>query len=226
MSELIAIVGGSGEGKSTSIETLDPQKTYIINVAGKPLPFKGWKGNYIKDNPKDKSGNYIDSTNSTEISHVLTYIDTQRPEINVIVIDDAQYCMATEAMNRALEKGYDKWTEMAKHLWDIINTARTLHRDIKVVFCFHDEVVSENYAPKRKIKTLGAMIDKTITLEGLFTVVLFTHVSTDPKTKVNLYQFCTQTQGGTTAKSPKGMFDLLIPNDLAYVCQKIDEYYS
>lgn len=226
MSELIAIVGGSGEGKSTSIETLNPNETYIINVAGKPLPFKGWKTKYVKDNPTDKNGNYVDSTSSAEICNILTYIDKKRTEIKVIVIDDAQYCMATEAMNRALEKGYDKWTEMAKHMWDIVNTARTSQRDIKVIFCFHDEVVNENYVPKRKIKTLGAMIDKTITLEGLFTVVLFTHVSLDPKTKVNTYQFCTQTQGGTTAKSPKGMFDLFIPNDLAYVCKQIDEYYS
>ena len=32
MAELCAIVGNSGTGKSTSITTLDPKSTFIINV--------------------------------------------------------------------------------------------------------------------------------------------------------------------------------------------------
>ena len=37
----------------------------------------------------------------------------------------------------------------------------------------------------------------------------------------------TQTDGTTTAKSPAGMFDdSLIPNDLGYVKQKMEEYYN
>ena len=47
MAELCAIVGNSGTGKSTSIRTLDPKSTFIINVARKPLPFRGAKKNYI-----------------------------------------------------------------------------------------------------------------------------------------------------------------------------------
>lgn len=46
MSNLIALVGTSGSGKSTSIRNLNPKETFIINVASKPLPFKGWKTNY------------------------------------------------------------------------------------------------------------------------------------------------------------------------------------
>lgn len=41
MANLIAIVGGSGSGKSTSARTLNPKETFVINVAAKPLPFKG-----------------------------------------------------------------------------------------------------------------------------------------------------------------------------------------
>ena len=45
MAELGAIVGESGSGKSTSLRNLDPTKTFIINVANKPLPIKGYKKN-------------------------------------------------------------------------------------------------------------------------------------------------------------------------------------
>ena len=40
-SKLIGIVGETGTGKSTSIKHLNPEETYIINVAKKELPFKG-----------------------------------------------------------------------------------------------------------------------------------------------------------------------------------------
>ena len=43
MAHGILIIAESGAGKSTSIENLDPAETFIINVANKPLPFKGWR---------------------------------------------------------------------------------------------------------------------------------------------------------------------------------------
>jgi predicted kinase len=46
MANLIALVGASGSGKSSSIRTLNPEETFIINVASKPLPFKGWRSKY------------------------------------------------------------------------------------------------------------------------------------------------------------------------------------
>ena len=38
-SKLIGIVGETSTGKSTSIKHLNPDETYIINVAKKELPF-------------------------------------------------------------------------------------------------------------------------------------------------------------------------------------------
>ena len=46
MAQGVLIIAESGAGKSTAIETLDPKETFIINVANKPLPFKGWKSRY------------------------------------------------------------------------------------------------------------------------------------------------------------------------------------
>jgi predicted kinase len=225
MSDLIAVVGPSGEGKSTSIEHLDPKTTFIVNTIGKPLPFKGWRSIYTKADPANNTGNYVEADKSAEIVKIFNYVNTKRPEIKQLVLDDGQFTMAYDAMSRSTEKGYEKWSDLARHIWDIMNCARTLRSDLKVFFLWHDETVAKE--SRRKMKTLGAMIDNTITLEGLFTVVLFTKVTTDQKTKENVYQFVTQTEDGSTAKSPKGMFEeRYIPNDLAYVCKKIDEYYN
>ena len=63
-----------------------------------------------------------------------------------------------------------------------------------------------------------------ITVEGLFTYVLFTSLVKDNDGNIQ-YKFMTQTDGTTTAKSPMGCFDsLYIDNDLQYVITKIDEY--
>lgn len=68
------------------------------------------------------------------------------------------------------------------------------------------------------------MLDSVITLEGLFTYVLFTTIEKDEENKPR-YMFKTNSDGTCTAKSPMGLFDeLLIDNDLNMVIQRIKEY--
>ena len=98
MADLIGVVGNAGSGKSTSMRNLDPKTTFIINVAGKPLPFKGWKKNYVPltQDPTTKafSGNLYNTSDVKMILQILKMINKQRPEIKVVVIEDAQYIMA------------------------------------------------------------------------------------------------------------------------------------
>lgn len=222
MSEIIAIVGQTGTGKSTSVETLNPKETVIIGVINKPLPFRGWKKNY-----SEEEKNYKVTHESAEIVKTLKYVSDSRPEVKQIIIDDFQYLMSTEFMNRANDQGWQKFTDIAKHTWDVINTAKSLRDDLKVIFLTHDEFILENYEPKRKIKTIGKLLDDKVTLEGLFTIVLFTDVQKNKESNSLDYRFITQNDGSTTCKSPKGMFEeMTIPNDLSYVLRKVDEYYE
>ena len=222
MSEIIAIVGQTGTGKSTSVETLNPKETVIIGVINKPLPFRGWKKNY-----SEEEKNYKVTHESAQIVKTLKYVSDSRPEVKQIIIDDFQYLMSTEFMNRANDQGWQKFTDIAKHTWDVINTAKSLRDDLKVIFLTHDEFILENYEPKRKIKTIGKLLDDKVTLEGLFTIVLFTDVQKNKESNSLDYRFITQNDGSTTCKSPKGMFEeMTIPNDLSYVLRKVDEYYE
>lgn len=98
MAELIAVVGNSGSGKSTSLRNLDPNTTFIINVAGKPLPIRGFKKNYkpLTQDPTTKNfeGNLYNTSDVTKIAQILKIIDVKRPEIKTVIIEDAQYIMA------------------------------------------------------------------------------------------------------------------------------------
>lgn len=228
MADLIGVVGNTGSGKSTSLRNLNPDTTFIINVAGKALPFKGWKKNYrpLTQDPVSKkfSGNLYNSADVSKILQVLKMIDKQRPEIKVIAIEDSQYLMAFEAMERSSEKSYEKFTQMASNFYSILKESMGMRANLKVCFLAHAENTGDNLNPSYKIKTLGKMIDNMITVEGLFTYVLFTILSTDVEGNI-VHKFVTQSDGTTTAKTPMGCFDsMLIDNDLQYVVEKIDEY--
>lgn len=68
------------------------------------------------------------------------------------------------------------------------------------------------------------MLDSVITLEGLFTYVLFTKVVQNEDNKAE-YKFVTNSDGTCTAKTPMGLFgDILIDNDLDLVIKRINEY--
>ena len=225
MANLIALVGNSGSGKSTSITTLNPTETFIINVASKPLPFKGWKAKYTVWNKDNPNGNFINTSDVERISKILDYIEAKRPEIKNIILDDSQYLMAFEAMDRAKEKGFEKFTDIAQKFYSILKASISMRDDLNIIVSCHSENIGDGLNPIYKIKTIGKMIDNVITIEGLFTYVLFTHIESDNGT--NSYHFITQSDGTTTAKTPLDCFDsILIPNDLQYVINKIEEFNS
>ena len=68
------------------------------------------------------------------------------------------------------------------------------------------------------------MLDNMITLEGLFTYVLFTDLVKNVDGEIE-HKFITQSDGTTTAKTPMGCFeDFYIDNDLQFVIEQIDKY--
>jgi len=225
MAQSTLIIAESGSGKSTSIRNLNPEETFIINIANKPLPFKGWKSKYKqigKDNP---NGNLTSTASSVGIVKALKHVNDKMPHIKNIVIDDWQYMSSFEYFDRANEKGYDKFTQIASNLAQVAKMPKDLRDDLYIFFLTHSEDSTDiNGHRKVKAKTIGKMIDNALTLEGLFSIVLFGKAIKQEDGSLE-YVFETQTNGENTCKSPMGMFEeSFIENDLQYVKDCIIEY--
>ena len=224
----LCIYGESGTGKSTSLRNLDPKTTFIISTTGKPLPFRAWKKKYIPFNidkdTKELSGNYYISSNSEKMVKMLKIINTKMPHINVVVIDDMQYILSYEFVDRATEVGYTKFSEIAQHLMEILRYAEQMRDDCTMCFLTHSENVGTEIDPKYVIKTVGKLLAEKVTLEGLFTYMFCTKVEEGDDGKMQ-YKLITNNNGQCLAKTPMGMFDdLEIDNDLNEILKVIKEY--
>lgn len=204
MGILVYVLGRSGTGKSFSMRNFKKGDLGVVNVQGKILPFKG-------------SG-ALDIVNTDDSSDIVKHIEKMSKKYKSIVVDDFQYVMANEFMRRATERGYDKFTEIARHAWDIANKVRELPNDVIVYVLCHTDTDQDGF---EKLKTIGKLLDEKIVLEGMSTIVLKTAVSDGQ------YMFLTQNNGKDTVKSPAGMFPAYaIDNDLKYVDDKIRNYYE
>ena len=201
MGNVIGIMGESGSGKTRSLAGFEPNEVAIYNVSGKPLPFK-------KRLPVLKT---------SDMKFIAE--DLKKNVRNCYVIDDAGLAMTFFLFGRINETGYGKFTQVAKDFYDLVQTAiRCTSDDTNVYFIMHTERSEDG--SRVKMKTAGKMIDSQLTLESLFSIVLY--CVTDGKR----HYFVTQSDGVTTAKSPEDMFPLEIDNDLKAVDTAIREYYG
>lgn len=207
MAIITLIMGKSGSGKSTSLRNFKPDDVALINVIGKPLPFKG--GNKI---PTFVSDNY------KLISDAI-----KRATKDIIIIDDAGYVMTNQFMRGHANAGQGNgvfmlYNQIGDSFWSLVEDARALPDNKRVYFIMHEDM---NDFGNVKPKSIGRMIDEKVCLEGMFTIVLRCMV------KDGKHIFTTQSDGMDVAKSPVGMFNSLeIDNDLACVDAAICDYYE
>lgn len=226
--EALCIYGESGSGKTTSLRNMNPNTTFIISTTGKPLSFKGWKKKYIPfkidKETKEMSGNYYISSNSEQILKILKIINSKLPNIKTVVIDDMQYIMSYEFVDRATEVGYSRFSEIAQHMMDILRYSEQMREDCTMCFLTHADNVGTEIDPKYVIKTIGKLLSEKVTLEGLFTYIFFTKVTEGDDGKMQ-YKLVTNNDGKCLAKTPMGMFEELeIDNDLNEILKVIKEY--
>lgn len=221
--ETMLIIGESGVGKTTSLRNLNPDETFIISTTAKPLPWRGWKKQYTDFDVKTLKGNRIQMYNSSKVVSLLKFISAKLPNIKNIVLDDIQYTMGFEFMDRREEKGYEKFNSIGGNFTDLLRTADCLRSDIHLIFTGHSENTGDVMKPHWTLKTVGKMVNEKITPEGLFTYVFYAIVEEGDNGME--YKFLTNTDGEHVAKTPLGMFkDQKIPNDVAAILKTIEEY--
>jgi len=200
MAKLVLIISKTGTGKSSSLRNLGADDVGVVSCTGKELPFKN---NFNVVVPKT----YAD---------ILAVIDKSTRKI--IVIDDINYMMSFEEMDRISEIGYGKFTQMARNMFDVFKAI--IDKKSDQIFYLMSHAADVEKDTRLRIKTTGKMLDEKIVLEGLTNVILSTDIVDGE------FVFNVRTDG-SGIKSPIGMFDNpTLPNDLQLVDTAIRGYYE
>lgn len=151
MSVATLILGHSGHGKTTSMRNLKKEDCFLFQAWAKSLPFKNDWSVVSADNP---NGNIFQTKS---YGAIIKYIDriVEVGERKIIVIDDFQYLMADEFMRKSEERGFDKFTELAKNVYTLVNYLSGLPDDIRVYIMCH----IEEDGGFQKMKTIGKLLD-------------------------------------------------------------------
>lgn len=213
MSLPVLVIGRSGSGKTYSLKNFKPDEIGVISVEKGRLPFKSdIKTVSIPDFGAEDGCTDYRSINAAKYSWLMSVIEKSKAKS--IAIDDSQYLLVNELFDRAGEKGYDKFTEMAANFRNLIHNINKLDDPDKIIyFLHHSEADTDG---REKVKTIGKMLDEKLTVEGCFDIVLYCQD----------HKFYTQANGQSTAKSPEDLFELEISNDLKAVDVAIREYYG
>ena len=209
MGEAVILYGKSGTGKSRSLMNFGEEEILLVNTVNKRLPF-----------PKKFKYEY----KTANVESVKTALSKMGEHgIKTAVVDDFGYQMTVKFMNEHTKKQgssqFDLYNSIADDAYGLIMFIKNkLPEDTIVYLIMHEE--SNDYG-ETKLKTIGKLLDQKVCVEGLVTVCLRAM-----KEGTNKYFFRTQSDGADISKSPEGLFDLQIDNDLKAVDSRIREYWS
>lgn len=213
---LIAVVGPSGSGKSSSLEHLDPKTTKIIDLERKGFPFRNVSQFDIlpAENPKQFDD---------QLAKCLA-----DQSVDLIIIESfTKYAEQVKTLCQTVYKGYEIYGNYAKIIRGMLNKVKNSHAVVAMTAI--DEIIAiPNVDGTETAKRLISVDGKELKgkIEYDFLMVFFTEPRKTKDGKME-YFFQTNTDGITSAKSPKLMFEQqLIPNDLAAVLKRAKEYYQ
>ncbi len=202
----VLIYGRSGTGKSRALLNFAEDEIFFVNVIRKKLPFqKKFKYEYQSDSVKSiKAG-------------------LKKMPTKTAVIDDAGYLQTNTFMRghsapKAGSSSFDLYNTIADDFWELIEFIKNeLPEDVIVYIIMHE--LTNDYG-LTKLRTIGKLLDEKVCIEGMVTIALRCMCD---GTK---HYFRTQNDGNDITKSPEGMFELEIENDLKTVDTAIREYWG
>lgn len=206
IAEIVFILGKSGAGKTFSLRNLDPERTLLVNVTGKRMPFMA-------------PFKYVLRTKSIDV--IKDQLKKMPSTIKTVVLDDFGYTM-TDMFMRGHTSGdqFKLYNTIADSVYGLINFIRDeLPGDVIVYMIMHEEQTDTGDI---KPRTIGKLLDQKVCIEGEVTICLRAMTTKDGR-----HFFRTQSDGCDVTKSPEGMFeDVEIPNDLALVDKRIREFWG
>ena len=206
MGECVFVYGKSGSGKSRSLINFGEEEIFLVNTIGKRLPFRS------------KFKYEIKTDDFSKIANGLRKMPTK-----TAVIDDSGYLMTNAFMrgHSAPKSGsstFDLYNDIADSFWSLITVIKNeLPDDVIVYMIMHEDTTDYG---ETKLRTIGKLLSEKVCIEGMSTVVLRCVVR-DGK-----HLFLTQSDGSDISKSPEGMFDREIENDLKSVDSTIREFWG
>lgn len=206
MGECVFVYGKSGSGKSRSLINFGEDEIFLVNTIGKRLPFRSKFKYEIKTDDFGKIANGL-----------------RKMPTKTAVIDDSGYLMTNAFMrgHSAPKSGsstFDLYNDIADSFWSLITIIKNeLPDDVIVYMIMHEDTTDYG---ETKLRTIGKLLSEKVCIEGMSTVVLRCVVR-DGK-----HLFLTQSDGNDISKSPEGMFELEIENDLKFVDDSIRSYWG
>jgi hypothetical protein len=233
----ILVLAKSGFGKSTSIgeipelgiKGLNPSTTYLISAVNKPLPFRGANKKFVMttyENPT--GGNRVVTNDAEQVANLITMVGHPDSPFETIVLDDMNYISQDYYMKNALKGGWDTPKKIGYGMGLIFDAINSVPENKTIICLAHFEEYKDKNGDSisYRYKSTGNMVDQYITPEGKFEIVLYGKATYDNKEKKSIREFVTNDDGVYPAKSPVGMLDLYVPNDLGYIVDAVKAYYE
>ena len=231
MAVIVAILGSSGDGKTTSTiinpdgnydfenyQGMNPETHFILNLDRKTLPFPA--GMWCSEKK-----NYYEPKDFKEIKMMLEWCAKQE-KIKSVSIDTVNIYMAMKEFNDRKKMSFDAWREVANDIIELNMLCNTTLRPDQIAYIFGHTMLQTQ--PDGSEKTVFSVIGKKLTKtqpEGFYPIILITRVEYGDNGD-NKYYFQTKANH-STAKTPLGMFkNFEIPNSLKLVDDTVRNYYK
>ena len=212
----VLIVGESGTGKSTSVRTLPPAKTVILNTEIKALPMQNHDEFKV-----------VDINTYKMLDKALTYYASEKGQAFDYVVLDS-FTSMTEIIDRytsAIYTGYDIWKNYNLLIYDVINRIKQLKQQVFVMGIPEQKAEGFNEI-KKYIKVKGNEL-KYGNIEKEFAIVLYTSPIYDEESgEMEDVEFTYRPNKRNTSKAPMGMFTERPKNSCLHVSKRINEFYA
>jgi hypothetical protein len=218
MAELILNIGPSGSGKTSGLRNLPPEKTLFVKPNPKSLLFPG--------SDKYVIGRNTIITDSMDMAKRALL--EKKESFTYFVVDDLNHffnARTTSAAFIAAKEGgaaFAKWNQFAADILQaFVLVANQLPINSYLFLIAHTELKDDGTVG---MQSSGKLLESNLYIPGYTNFVLHSMVIGDAKDPN--YVYLTNTDGIRLAKSPIGILDKSIPNDMMKVIQRIEDFKS